>query len=104
MQILGREEGSDGEGQKKRRNNKNRYGMLKNAGRRFRVERMNIFGVRSTTEFSIDEVRETPYEMYMCFSTPGRAMLIQGDACYDRGALTISRGPSLEDIYFPGIP
>lgn len=40
----------------KRRNKKNRYGMLKQSGRRFRAERMNIFGMRKTTEFSIDEV------------------------------------------------
>lgn len=57
MQILGSEDGSEVEGQKKMRNKKNRYGMPKISGRRFRVERMNIFGVRSTTEFSIDEVR-----------------------------------------------
>lgn len=58
MQILGGEEGSEGKGQQKMRNKKNRYGMPKISGRRFRVERMNIFGVRSTTEFAIDEVRE----------------------------------------------
>lgn len=59
LQILGREEGSEGEGQTKMRNKKNRYGMPKISGRRFRVERMNIFGARITTEFSIDEVRGT---------------------------------------------
>lgn len=57
LQVLGGEEGCEGEGQAKMRNKKNRYGMPKISGRRFRVERMNIFGVRSTTEFSIDEVR-----------------------------------------------
>ena len=85
MQILDREEGPDGEGQQKRRNKKNRYGMLKNAGRRFRVERMNIFGVRSTTEFSIDEVRELPHGLYRWLVAPGGAVLIRDDSCYDRG-------------------
>lgn len=43
---------------KKRRYKTNRYGMPKTSGgRRFRVERMNILGMRKTTEFWIDEVR-----------------------------------------------
>lgn len=56
-------EGSSGEeldggttAPKKRRNKKNRYGMPKTSGRRFRAERMNILGMRQITEFSIDEV------------------------------------------------
>lgn len=50
------DEEEDGGMTKKRRNKKNRYGMTKTSGRRFRAERMNIFGMRKTTEFSIDEV------------------------------------------------
>lgn len=42
---------------KKRRGGTNRYGMRKPSGRRFRAERMNILGMRKTTEFSLDEVR-----------------------------------------------
>lgn len=76
MQILSREEGSESGGQPKKRNKKNRYGMPKISGRRFRVERMNIFGVRSTTEFSIDEVREISCELFRCFMAPGGAVLI----------------------------
>ncbi len=62
-QILEGEPGAEDDGgdagvPKKRRNKKNRYGMPKQrSGRRFRAERMNIFGMRTTTEFSIDEVR-----------------------------------------------
>ena len=76
LQILSREEGSESGGQPKKRNKKNRYGMPKISGRRFRVERMNIFGVRSTTEFSIDEVREISCELFRCFMAPGGAVLI----------------------------
>lgn len=51
------------------RNKKNRYGMLKKSGRRFRAERMNIFGVRVTTEFSIDDVRGYKYRKIVLHCT-----------------------------------
>lgn len=54
-------EGNDAEEEdsvlEKRPETSNHYGMPKASGRRFRAERMNVFGVRKTTEFSIDEVR-----------------------------------------------
>lgn len=39
------------------------HGMPTSSGRRFRAERMNVFGVRKTTEFSIDEV---PMIFFVC--------------------------------------
>lgn len=81
------------------RNKKNRYGMPKQrSGRRFRAEKMNIFGMRKTTEFSMDEVRGRVRRMAKltklhlferlwgssCFFASRRRWLIERDSACDR--------------------
>eukprot|EP00904_Undaria_pinnatifida_P013077 jgi/Undpi1/88/HiC_scaffold_1.g00088.m1 len=98
-EILGREEGSEGEGQTKMRNKKNRYGMPKISGRRFRVERMNIFGARITTEFSIDEVEPMPNTSrpFVSFKANGNYYYIQGHVMEDKVLLKTLLGRDLKD-------
>lgn len=78
-------EGGDGGTPKRRRNKKNRYGMTKTSGRRFRAERMNIFGMRKTTEFSIDEVRrQVAFETNGTFQPPCDAVNHAVHICFER--------------------
>ncbi|CBJ28755.1 conserved unknown protein [Ectocarpus siliculosus] len=92
-------QGEDGDVRKKPRNKKNRYGMPKLSGRRFRVERMNIFGVRRTTEFSIDEVEPMPNTSrpFVSFKAAGSYYFIQGHDMADKVLLQTLLGRELKD-------
>ncbi|CAM9765522.1 unnamed protein product [Ectocarpus fasciculatus] len=91
--------GEGGDIHKKPRNKKNRYGMPKLSGRRFRAERMNIFGVRKTTEFSIDEVEPMPNTSrpFVSFKAAGSYYFIQGHDMADKVLLQTLLGRELKE-------
>eukprot|EP00752_Nemacystus_decipiens_P010089 g8990.t1 len=101
-EIFGGGAGSDdddGGKPKKPRNKKNRYGMIKTSGRRFRAERMNIFGMQKTTEFSIDEVEPMPNTSrpFVSFKAGSNYYFIQGHDMDDKVLLKVLLGRELKD-------
>ncbi|CAM9181177.1 unnamed protein product [Hapterophycus canaliculatus] len=100
-EILNHGEGTeDGDGvDKKRKNDKNRYGMRKPSGRRFRAERMNILGMRKTTEFSLDEVEPMPTTSrpFVSFKAGDAYYFIQGHDMADKSLLQTLLGRELKE-------
>ncbi|CAM9482719.1 unnamed protein product [Pylaiella littoralis] len=77
----------------------NRYSMSTASGRRFRVERMDVFGVRKTTEFSIDEVEPMPNTSrpFVSFKAGDNHYFVQGHDMADKVLLQTLLGRELKD-------